>query len=104
MAEKIRKLAIVLAAIFLVFWVGFKSGVASGRITNKLKMEAIKIPYLEEMYFLVDITGEGASRNVTYRIVPESDIVMMLFRNPKLRELLKMRDMQIYTYAGDRIY
>ncbi len=103
MAEKIRKFILVFVAVFIVFWIGFKSGVVSSRISNKLRMEAIKIPY-RETFFIVETVGEGDSKRVTYSGVPESDVIILFYQNEKLRPLLKLRDIQIYKDSGDRIY
>ncbi|MDD5496782.1 MAG: hypothetical protein PHP46_06790 [Candidatus Omnitrophica bacterium] len=106
MLEKIRRLVIFLLIYGLILAIGFKSGMSYNRMKNRLAVERIQILETVEpkKYFIVEKYNYGNYSQVNFREENEKDVTMKFFFNESLRPLLKLRDIEIYTSKGERIY
>lgn len=102
--DKKVKIAIVMVLVYLVvFFIGFKSGSIYTRMKNEIAVEKIVLPDYPQ-YFIVETQEYGTSRVVTFNKADKNDVVIEMFMNAKLRHLLEMRDLKIFTSDGEQVY
>lgn len=108
MAKRI-KIAVLLLAIYLVvFVIGFKSGAMYFRM-KKVETERIALPPPFERFFIIERTGDRDDKgyvNASFREANPDDVIIKMFKNEKMRPLLKSgdREIEIYNSTGERIY
>ena len=110
MDKKIRKVIMFVVAYILMFWVGFRSGEIYSRMYKKagVRREPAEIqsslsPSVRYFY-IADFRNYGHYTETTLEFVNETDTRIRIFLNKRLRHLLKLRKMKIYTLKGVRIY
>lgn len=107
MSKETRKIVILLIVYLIALWTGFRSGEIYNRMKNKIKIERVGIPCVKvipsKLFYIVEKRGD-ADKDIVYTEIPETDIIMKLYFNEKLRPLLKSRNIQIYTKNGERLY
>ena len=108
MSEKIRRVIIFFIVYGLIFWIGFKTGVIQNRMKNKVIIEKMLIKQEEvaenPAYYIVEKYNYGTYSQVAFRLETENDLTIKIFLNEKLKPLLKLRDIQIYTTEGEQVY
>lgn len=113
MFKKTKTIIMLLSVYILIFWVGFKSGEIHHRMSNKRKVEKIAFPVPEQskkkLYYIIEkvvIEKVNHDHYTTLELteVGANDMVIQFFLNKKLRPLLKLRNLRIYTSRGTRIY
>lgn len=104
--DKIRKIVLLLGVYLLIFWIGFKVGEAKHRMTSDMeeKKERLVQERLVQEYYIVEKNNCGNCSSVSFQHANENSSIMRFYLNPKLRSLLKLGDVQIYTPEGKRIY
>jgi hypothetical protein len=110
--DKIRKVILLIGIYFLIFWIGFKSGESHFRMVKKMEEQQAKlaipvtapVPEKIRQFYIVEKRFYGTHSIITFDRVNENHEVIAFFLNRKLRPLLKLRDIKIYTQEGDRIY
>lgn len=109
--DKLRKAVLFFCIYFLIFWIGLKSGEGYYRMkTNleeqKARLHVVPAPALIPLksFYIVEKHDHGTYSTVSFSLIDEKDPVMHFLFNEKLRPLLKLRDLQIYTKDGERIY
>lgn len=104
------KIAVILVGIYLiVFWIGFRAGGMYLRMQNKVQVERIEIPVVEPppapaSFYLVERYNRGSYSSVDVSEISETSTTIKMFKNEKLRPLLKLRDIEIYNDSGEKIY
>ena len=101
MAEKIRKMLMAMAVLALVFWAGYKTGEVLARMKT---VPVERIAPAPKRFFIVEKHNVGSYSYVTFEETGEENPTIKFFFNEKLRPLLKLRDIEIYTDKGDKIY
>lgn len=101
MAERVRKTLMVLAVLALVFWAGYKTGEVLARMKTVIVERIAPAP---KRFFIVEKYSYGSYSHVSFDEVGEDHPVVKFFFNEKLRPLLKLRDIKIYTDKGENIY
>lgn len=106
MDKKTKNIILFLCAYLLIFWIGFKSGVAYVRMQNKVQVEKIEVPAPQPppSYYIVEKYDYGNYSNVSFTEVYDNNPIIKIFMNEKLRPLLKTRNIEIYKMDGERIY
>ena len=114
MSEKTKRVMMFLAVYILIFWIGFKSGgiyqASKIRITafntGKTQAATLDLPDVRENreYYIVEKFNYGTYTVVDFTESGKGHVIMKIFFNEKLRPLLKLRDIEIYTDTGDRLY
>lgn len=108
MDKKIKGVILFLGAYLLVFWIGFKSGTIYLRTQNKVQVERIEIPAppppVSTLFYLVERRNYGSYSAVNVDEISADSVTMKMFKNEKLRPLLKLRDIEIYDVNGEKIY
>jgi|GEM_PF-1908120 len=108
--DRIRKIILTACFCLLVFWIGFKSGESHFRMIRKLEERQAKLavpaptPEKIRQFYIVEKCFYGSYSLVTFNRVNETHEVIEFFLNRKLRPLLKLRNIKIYTSKGCRIY
>ena len=103
MDKKAKIALLILGAYILIFWVGFKSGTTYARMQKKIQFERIEVP-AAPCFYVVERQDYGNYSRVTFDAVGDSNAIIKMFMNEKLRPLLKSRDIQIYKETGERVY
>lgn len=100
------KAVMLLGIYILLFWVGFRSGEIYNRMRNKLKIEKVVIHQLppEKLYYIVETYYNKGYKETGFEMATDNDVRIKFFLNKKMRPLLRLRDIKIYTQKGDRIY
>lgn len=117
MAGKAKSIISLLVIYLVMFWIGFRSGeiynrAKAGEIYNLIRAEEIyKRAKAKEMeanlkntYFIIEKQKAGNYESVNFYEAEESHPIIKIFRNEKLKDLLKQGNIQIYTSDGKRIY
>ncbi len=108
MSEKIRRVIIFFIVYGLIFLIGFKTGITYLRMKTKIEVEKVLIKDEEvagpKVYYIVEKYNYGSHSHVFFYEQNDNDVIMKFFYNEKLKPLLKMRDIKIYTKEGEEIY
>lgn len=113
MDKKIKIGLILLGVYILVFGIGYKSGAMYARMARvNLINEIDKINEMDKAssppplpeYFTVTNYNYGSYTATGFECVDDNNVLIKMFKNEKLRPLLKARDMKIYKDTGERIY
>ncbi len=99
MAKMIRRVILFLIVYGLIFWVGFRAGEISNRMRSFEKV--VSQP---QTFFLIEKHDYGNYSIVTFDEVSEVHPIIKFFNNKNLKDLLKLRDLQIYKSNGERVY
>lgn len=98
----------VLIIYLIVFWVGFRTGEIYNRMRFKAEVKKIEIPKPTEPrkkeYLVIEKIKNREKEVVHFRRVDESHVFIRMYKNNKLKKLLGLKDLQIYTFDGKRIY
>ncbi len=112
MSKTMRKIVWFFAIYLLIFWVGFKGGEIYNISKNKIKRVAIPLPSpppsppvpVPKIFFVVEKVVKADYTSYNFEEINDKDTIMKLFQNKKLKPLLKLRHIRIYTEEGERIY
>ncbi len=107
MSKKAKDLISLIIISILLFWLGFRAGEMYNRI-RKMKIEKIAIPVPtptpQKIFYIVEKVNYGAYSIVQFYPQKDDDPIIVFLYNEKLKHLLKLRDLQIYTFKGERVY
>jgi len=110
MHKKARTIITLLLVYVLMFWIGFRSGEIYSRSKKKLEVVIVPRPLpplppsLIRTFYVVEKQDYGKYSQVNFSEINEKDITIKFFLDKRLRPLLKMRNLKIYTSKGGRIY
>lgn len=105
MGNKVRKVVLFLFLYSAVLWIGFKLGESYQRSTTKIDVEKIKIPAKEDrVYYLVEEHNSGGNSYFTFDKVNDLNVNICFLNNEKLRPLLKLKNVSIYSEEGQKLY
>jgi len=105
MDKKVKTTVLLLTLYLLVFSIGFKSGGSYVRM-KRFEVERIELPAPPkvENFYIVEKCDYGTYKSVAFQEVTDSNAIIKMYMNAKLRPLLKRRDIEIYNETGERIY
>jgi hypothetical protein len=105
MDKKIKKIIFLsLICIPVFFWLGFRSGEIYNRMQKEVKNTQLLRPPALKVFYIVEETEENGHTRVRFDQTNEQQLIMKFFYNKKLKPLLKLRNLKIYTPDGERIY
>ena len=107
MDKKIKNAILMLGLYLLVFGIGFRSGGAYVRMKNRITVERIAMPLPPpeiQKYFIVNNHDYGTYRVTDFALINDLDVIIKMFKNEKLRPLLKKLDIEIYSESGEKLY
>ena len=101
--KRMRKVILFMVIYVSIFWIGFKFGEVHVRDTNSVKLREI-MPPKPQLYYVVEKVNFGDYRRTQIETMTDANLIIRLFKNEKLKHLLKLLDVQIYTEKGERLY
>jgi hypothetical protein len=101
--NKTRKTLLFLLIYIIIFWLGFKSGEVHNRIKDPAKLSEI-MPPRPAIFYVVEKIDYGNYSRTQFSLIHPDNIIMHFLKNERLKPLLKLLDLQIYTEEGERIY
>jgi len=100
MQKSIKKIAVYVSIYLIVFFIGLRSGEIYYRnIANRTPQ-----PIENSSYYLIENYNYGTYKQSVISEIDDSNIIIKLLRDEKLKPLLKKRDIEIYDKNGERLY
>lgn len=100
MVKKSRSLIFLLAAYVLIFFIGYRAG----EINNRLKRGVNVQKVAPENYYMVEEIDYGNYHRAEFYEINSTNLIMKFYNDPRLKPLLKLRNIKIYKNDGERIY
>jgi hypothetical protein len=100
MVTKRKDLIFLLVAYIVIFWIGYRTG----EINTRLKRTVTAPKVTPDNFYMVEDIDYGTYRRTEFYEISGTNLIMRFFYDPKLRPLLKTRNIKLYKSNGERIY